>query len=153
MLREVTASDVPIFFEHQLDEEARHMAAFVAEDPTDRDAHDAHWARLQANGAVTTRAIIEDDAVAGSIASFDREGDREVTYWIGREFWGRGLATRALTAFLEVEPTRPLWARVVKDNAGSRRVLEKCGFALHGEDKGYAAGRGCEVEEFVLRLE
>src|ERR1700730_10727135 len=38
LLRDVMSSDLPIFFEQQLDSDANHMAAFTAKDPTDRDA-------------------------------------------------------------------------------------------------------------------
>jgi [ribosomal protein S5]-alanine N-acetyltransferase len=37
--------------------------------------------------------ILVDDEIAGSIASFVVEGDAEVTYWIRRDLWGRGIAT------------------------------------------------------------
>jgi len=77
--------------------------------------------------------------------------EREVGYWIGREFWGKGIATRALSQFLEIEKTRPLCAYVAKHNVGSRRVLEKCGFILTGEDK-YTNHAGDEVEEIILNL-
>jgi len=153
MLRPVIDSDLPVFFEQERDEEARRMAAFVPEDPNDREAFDAQWQRMRASDAILVRTIVVDSAVAGHIASFDRDGDREVTYWLGREFWGRGIATDALRALLDEDTVRPLYGRVVKDSIGSRRVLEKCGFAICGEDKGFADGRGAEVEEFVLRLD
>jgi RimJ/RimL family protein N-acetyltransferase len=76
----------------------------------------------------------------------------EVTYWIGREFWGRGIATAALAEFLKLQTTRPIFGRAAKDNVGSLRVLAKCGFVIIREDKGYAYARGEEVEEYVLRL-
>lgn len=47
---------------------------------------------------------------------------------------------------------RPLYARAVKDNIASIRVLEKCGFVLSGEDKGFSNARSKEVEEFILKL-
>lgn len=153
MLRPMTDSDLPTFFEYQCDETARHMAAFVPDDPNDRAAFDAHWAKIRASDAVLIRTIVAEDAVAGLIASFDRDGDHEVTYWLGQSFWGRGIATAALRAFLDEELTRPIFGRVVKDGASSRRVLEKCGFSVVGEDRGYAGGRGAEVEEFILRLD
>jgi RimJ/RimL family protein N-acetyltransferase len=153
VLRAVADSDLPVFFEHQRDEAARHMAAFVSEDGSDRGAFDAHWARIRDSDKVLVRTIVVEEKPVGHIASFDRDGDHEVTYWIGREHWGQGIATRALTAFLAEDAVRPMFGRVVKDGAASRRVLEKCGFRLHGEDKGYAAGRGAEVEEFILRLD
>jgi len=153
MLRPVTESDLPIFFEHCRDETARDMAAFVSEDPEDRAAFDAHWDRIRNSESVIVRTIVVDGEVVGHIASFDRDGDHEVTYWIGREYWGRGIATDALRAFLDEDPLRPVFGRVVKNNVGSRRVLEKCGFSISGEDRGYAAGRGEEVEEYILRLD
>ncbi len=92
--------------------------------------------------------------VVGHIASFDLEGHREVTYWIGREDWGRGIATRALEEFLlQLEATRPLYAHAASDNAASIRVLTKCGFLIVGEGRGFAHGRGEETDEVVLRLD
>ena len=89
----------------------------------------------------------------GHIASFDFQGNREITYWIGREDWGRGIATRALRAFLEVETGRPLHAQAASDNAGSIRVLTKCGFRIVGTGRGFAHGRNEETDEVVLRLD
>ena len=90
--------------------------------------------------------------VAGNVLMFPHAGQPEVGYWVGREFWGRGVATRALAEFLRLVARRPLHARVATDNAASLRVLEKCGFASTGRDRGFAHGRGTEVEEYVLRL-
>ncbi len=150
-LREVLPSDLPIFFEQEREPEARRMAAFVSKDP-DRLAFDAHWKKILGMPSVTVRTIVQDGAVAGHVASFLRGSDREVTYWIARERWGQGVATQALKAFLEVDRTRPMHARVVKDNGASLRVLAKCGFRISAEDKGFAEGRGVEVEEYVLKL-
>jgi RimJ/RimL family protein N-acetyltransferase len=90
--------------------------------------------------------------VVGSIASFGSPGEREVTYWMAREHWGKGVATAALRQFLGLERTRPLHARAAKDNRGSIRVLEKCGFAICREERGFANARGQEIEEVVLVL-
>jgi RimJ/RimL family protein N-acetyltransferase len=91
----------------------------------------------------------------GHIASFDLEGHREVTYWIGREDWGRGIATRALQEFLLLEATRPLYARPASDNAASIRVLTKCGFliVIVSGGRGFAYGRNEGTDEVVLRLD
>jgi RimJ/RimL family protein N-acetyltransferase len=134
------------------DPEAVRMAAFTAKDPDDRAAFDAHWARILAADDGLIRTIVADGQVAGSVLSYQSEIGPEISYWLGREFWGQGIATAALTAFLEIQTTRPLYARAAKDNAGSLRVLAKCGFAVIGEDKGFANGRGEEVEEYILRL-
>ena len=151
-LREVLPSDLPIFFEYNRDPVAVRMAAFTSKDPDDRSAFDAHWARIMARDDVLNRAIEVDGRVAGSVASFVMEGETEVTYWLGREYWGRGIATAALDEFLKLQTIRPIYARAAKDNIGSLRVLQKCGFAIIGEDRGYANGRGEEIEEYVLAL-
>ena len=151
-LRDVTEADLPIFFQQQLDSEANEMAAFTAKDPADRDAFMAHWTRILVDDAITIKTILFNGQVAGHIASFKQFGETEVTYWVGREYWGQGIATGALGAFLDLVETRPLYARAAKDNAASLRVLQKCGFTVVGEDKDYAHARGQEVEEFVLKF-
>ena len=145
--------DLPLFFEFQLDPDANYMVAFTAKDPTDREAFTAHWKKILVLPTSINRTIVCDGQVVGSVASYVESGKPEVTYWIGRAHWGKGIATRALTVFLaQVNTTRPIYARVVKDNLGSRRVLEKCGFQVIGEAKGFAKARGEEVEELHLEL-
>jgi len=131
VLRAVTDADVAIFFGHQRDPEAVRMAAFPARD---RDAHMAHWASILADETLIARTIDVDGRVAGHIGSWQADGKRFVGYWIGREFWGRGIATRALAEFLGELTERPLHALVAPHNAGSIRVLEKCGFVRVAED-------------------
>ncbi len=139
-LREVEPGDLPLFFAHQRDADAAEMAAFPSRD---RAAFDAHWAKTLANPENMVRTIVVDSGVspesgeqiAGNVCSFTRDGKREVGYWIDRAYWGRGVATAALSAYLAVEQTRPLHAGVAKHNAASVRVLQKCGFTfLRGED-------------------
>ena len=77
------------------------------------------------------------------------DGDPELSYWLGKEFWGRGIATQALALFLDVVSVRPVYARVAKDNVGSIRVLEKNGFELKEQGKWYSNARGKEVDELV----
>ena len=151
-LRDVQESDLAVFFEHQLDPEANHMAAFTAKDPSDKGSFIAHWARILNDETTTNKMILLGREVVGHIASFEQFGEREASYWIGRQYWGRGLATQALTLFLADFTEHPLHARAVKDNIASIRVLEKCGFTICGEDKGFANARGEEVEEFILKL-
>jgi len=150
LLRDVTESDLPIFFEQQLDPDATEMAAFPARD---RNAFMAHWAKIMADDSVILKTILFDGQVAGNIVSFEMSGKREVGYWIGKEYWGKGIATKALAAFLDHIKTRPLYAHVAKSNVGSRRVLKKCGFTIVGEEKGFPDAHGEEVEEFTLKLE
>jgi RimJ/RimL family protein N-acetyltransferase len=153
VLREVRDEDLAVLFEQWADPVAEQMAAFTAPEHMDRDAFERRWSRIRADESTITRAIVVDGEVAGSIGSWGEAGEREVTYWIGRPYWGKGIATEALKAFLRVDPSRPLHARVAADNVASRRVLEKCGFRVVGTDRGFAGARSAEIEEFVLRLD
>lgn len=150
-LREVHDSDLPVFFRQMNDPEAVRMAAFTPKDPSDRDAFDAFWKRIRASDDVL-RTILADGDVIGSAAVYGEPGEREVTYWIDRAYWGRGIATAALRELLAQVPERPLYARAAADNQGSLRVLEKCGFRVSATARGYANGRGEEIEELVLTL-
>jgi RimJ/RimL family protein N-acetyltransferase len=154
LLRDVTEGDLPIFFNQQLDPAANRMAAFTAKDPADSAAFTAKWAKILGDKSSTNRTILFGGQVAGSIGAFVApwSGQREVTYWIGREFWGKGIATKALAVFLSAVTARPLYARAAKDNIASLRVLEKCGFTITGYERGFANARGEEVEEVVLEL-
>ncbi|MEU4745361.1 GNAT family N-acetyltransferase [Actinosynnema sp. NPDC023658] len=152
-LRSVEDSDLDALFEQMRDPESVRMAAFTAKDPDDREAFDAHMARLRASPDITLRAVTLDGDLVGSIGCFVVEGDTEITYWIDRSFWGRGVAGEALAQFLDVVGVRPLHARAASDNLASLRVLGKAGFTVVGTETSYAAGRDAEVEETVLRLD
>jgi RimJ/RimL family protein N-acetyltransferase len=152
-LREVRDEDLAVMFEQWADPVAAHMAAFTQPDRMDPDAFERRWTRLRADETVINRVIVVDGEVAGTIGSWGDPGEREVTYWIGRSHWGKGIATCALNAFLTVDPSRPLHARVAHDNVASRRVLEKCGFRFVATEQAFAHARSGEIEELVLRLE
>ncbi len=152
MLRNVFVEDLDTFYENQLDAKANRMAAFTAKNPADRVAFDAHWAKILSDLSITNRTILYEGRIAGSIARYLRDGKPEVTYWIGREFWGKGIATAALKALLEVHKARPIHAAAAKDNVASIRVLEKCGFTHCGESRGFANARGEEIDEALLVL-
>jgi RimJ/RimL family protein N-acetyltransferase len=134
LLRDVLDADLPIFFEQQNDSVANEMAAFQARD---RDAFMAHWAKIRLNERNRMQTILYNGQVAGNMLSFDMGDKREVGYWLGRDFWGKGIASQALREFLKQETTRPLYGYTVKHNIGSRRVLEKCGFEFIGEEEQY----------------
>jgi RimJ/RimL family protein N-acetyltransferase len=149
LLREVAESDLPIFFEHQRDPDAVRVAAVPARE---RDAFDAHWQRSLANESGTIRTVVDDGEVAGYVLAFDGDGRRLVGYWLGREFWGRGLATSALADFLELEAVRPLHATVEAGNLASIRVLEKCGFEIVRTTTVFDERLGAEIDEVLLEL-
>ncbi|MGW7267672.1 GNAT family N-acetyltransferase [Streptomyces sp. NPDC054842] len=150
-LRPVHDSDLPVFFRLSNDPESHRMAAFTVRDPADRERFDAHWRRVRASSAVV-RTVLADGDVVGSAAVYGEPGELEVTYWIDRAYWGRGIATAALRALIAAVPERPLHARAAADNAASVRVLEKCGFRETERTHGYAEARAEEIDEVVLVL-
>lgn len=133
-LRQVTRDDLPGLYAHQRDPEAYTMAGFT---PRDWDAFVLHWtSKVLAAPTGVVRAIELDGVLAGHVVTFDYDGVREVGYWIAREHWGRGVATRALRQLLALDPHRPLHAGIARHNHASARVLEKCGFVRVREDGG-----------------
>jgi RimJ/RimL family protein N-acetyltransferase len=151
-LTETKKEDLHAFFEFQLDKEANYLAAFTAKDPSDKTAYMEKYTKFLTDPTIHTRTIKVNGVIAGSVAKFVMEGDAEITYWIGRSFWGQGVATTALEAFLKMEQTRPIYGRVAFDNYGSQKVLEKCGFVKTGMDKGFANARQAEIEEYIYKL-
>ena len=132
VLRPTEEADLPVLFEHQADSEAAAMAAVASRE---WDAFVEHRRTTDADPATTRRTIVVDGEVVGGVGSWPAAPDeRDVGYWIGRGHWGRGIATEALRAFLEIDLSRPMFAHVAVHNAGSRRVLEKCGFAFVREE-------------------
>jgi RimJ/RimL family protein N-acetyltransferase len=152
-LRPVDDSDLDALFEQQRDAASVWMAAFTVRDPTDRGAFDAHMSRLRGSPDILLRAVTCDGRLVGSIGSFVLEGDTEITYWIDRSAWGRGIASRALALLLDLVAVRPLHARAASDNTGSLRVLQKAGFRVVGTETSYANARSTEIEETILRLD
>lgn len=129
------------------------MAAFTRSDPADRAAFDAHYQRVRSDPSNTNLAIEEDGALAGMIASFTVEGDRELTYWIDPARWGRGIASEAVQIFIAREGQRPLFARAAAHNLGSSKVLLRNGFVKIGEETSWADGVGEHVLEYIYRLD
>jgi RimJ/RimL family protein N-acetyltransferase len=147
VLRDVVEEDLPVFFEHQNDPEAIRMAVWA---PRERDAFFEHWRGILRGEDLVAKTIVSGDEVAGNITSWPRDGKRYVGYWVGREFWGQGLATKALAELVQ-ELDRPLYAEVAATNIGSIRVLEKCGFEVVGSETEQDEMFG-ELELFVMRL-
>lgn len=148
-LRPVVADDLPVFFAHQADPESARMAAFPSRDHA---AFMAHWTtNILGHPTNASRTILADGQVVGNICAWTAGGVRFLGYWIGREHWGRGLASAALAQFLQSETTRPLAAQVVEHNLGSIRVLEKSGFQRTGEDS-FTLPDGTPVRELTYTL-
>ncbi len=157
-LRPLVNGDLDEIFRMMQDEESVRMAAFTAEDPTDRAAFDRHMTRIMEDPEIIPFAIIADSELVGSITAFPAEGwipaksIPEVSFWIDRDHWGQGIATRALSEML-VRLSRPVVARTAADNMASLRLLERLGFLQVRTERDYAAGRGEDVDEVLLQLD
>lgn len=151
-LRDTIESDLPTFFVQQQDPQANHMAAFTSRDPANRLDFDTHWAKIMNDDTVIPKTILYNGEIAGNIAKFIMFGQPEIGYWIGKEFWGKGIATQALTAFLKIVTIRPLYAATAKDNTASLRVLQKCDFVITGYGRAFAEARHQEIDEAYLEL-
>ena len=130
-IRETLESDWPILFENQRDPVSSAMAGVPARE---WDAFIAHQRKISADETGLRQTILYNGQIAGDLVSFLHDGRREVGYRIGQEYWGKGIATRALALFLDVERRRPLYGWVLAQNIGSQRVLAKCGFTVIGEE-------------------
>jgi len=157
-LRPAVVEDIELFFRLQQDREAVWMAAFTSAELDDRVAFEGRWRRILTEPDVTVFTVLDASGrggprAVGQVLSFVVEGQPEVSYWIDRGHWGRGVATDALRLLLDRVEVRPVYARAAQDNAGSLAVLRHNGFTVIGEDMGPAAARGEMVKEYVLRLD
>lgn len=145
VLRDVIDADLPTLFEHQRDPEAVRMAAVPART---REQFESHWTRLRSDPTVNLKAVVVDGEVAGHVVRFLKDGEPQVGYALGREHWGRGIATAAFSRFLSEHVTeRPVYARAAAHNGASLRILDKCGFAEISREPGAGA------EAVLLRLD
>ncbi len=142
-----------MIFEWMRDPVSVRMAAFTTENPDDRERFDRWFAGIRARPDVILKAITLSGTLVGTISTFLIEGDREVTYWLDRAVWGRGIAGRALEEMLRLDTTRPLAGRAASANVASVKVLLRTGFTETGRDVGFAAGMQAEIEETILRLD
>lgn len=144
-LRAVQPADLPVFFEHQCDSEAADMVGFV---PRARSAFDEHWSKIIAEPSFIVRTVEADGEVAGYVSAFPRDNRSEIAYWLGREYWGRGIGKAAVEAFLRLHRERPVFGTVAVRNIGSLAILRRCGFEFHTENTGPDG-----VREHILRLD
>ncbi|MFB7557223.1 GNAT family N-acetyltransferase [Streptomyces brevispora] len=152
-LRPLTEDDIPALFEIQLDESAQHLAAFTdTRTARDAEAFGKKYRKILADDAIVNRVIEIHGEVVGSVATFPIEGDTELTYWIRKDWWGRGVATAAVAALLDEVTERPIHARAVEDNSGSVRVLERNAFVRIGSEDSFAPGRQATVTELIFKL-
>lgn len=151
-LRDLDDDDLDAVFEMLRDPAAVEMAAFTRADVSDRTSFDEWIEPRRAAPDVSLHVVTERGGFAGIVAAFPVEGDREVTCWLARHAWGRGVATQALRLLLSREPIRPLFARVAAHNAAAIAVLRRCDFTEVSRDESFAPRLGRDVEEVVYTL-
>jgi len=151
-LREVQSSDLESFFEHQQDPEAMEMAAFTAKNPADRGVFNYHWSLMLKDPETFIRTIEVDGEVAGNIVAYPYEDAYEISFWTDKKYWEQGITTSAVDAFLAEFIKRPLRARVVTDNVGSKKILDRRGFVVIGENEDFANARAAVVKEYIMEL-
>lgn len=149
VLRRILASDLPQMYEMQLDEESNRIAGTI---PRTADVFESHWINALSDPSVTARAILLGDEFAGVISCFWLDGEANIGYWIGRDHWGKGVATRALKLFLVEVKIRPLYATAATDNTASLKVLRKCGFVIRRTQHSPRSERFLEREVAILML-
>lgn len=151
-LRQTEVEDLNYFFQFQQDKESCYLAAFTSENQADKAAFLSKHTKLLNEPTVNNQTILVNNTIVGSIAKFLMEGQAEITYWLDKNYWGQGIASKALKNFLNQEKTRPIYGRVAFDNFGSQKILKKCGFIKIGTDRGFANARQAEIEEFIYKL-
>lgn len=151
-LRKSKEEDLPIFFDHQADEEAIFMAAFTSKDPFDKEAYLIKWKKLLNAAEINSQTILIGEKVVGCVVKYIMEEQAEITYALDKAYWGKGITSEAVSMFLKLEKTRPVNAHVSFDNVASQKVLEKNGFLKTQEAMFFANGRGEEIKEFIYKL-
>lgn len=151
-LSKTVEKDLNYLFQFHLDKDANYLAAFTPEDRNNKITYIEKYSKFLFDPTINMRTIKVGDKIAGSILKFVMEGEAEITYWIDKNFWGRGIATTALKNFLSIEKTRPIFGRVAFDNLGYQKVLENCGFLKIGWNIDFANARQKKIEEFIYKL-
>jgi RimJ/RimL family protein N-acetyltransferase len=129
-LRDVHDADLAVFFAQEQDPEATRRSRFP---PRERERFMTHWkTEILDEPTVFVQTVTVDGTPAGHIVAWWAGDRRFIGYWLGQEYWGRGVGTAALTQFLLLETTRPLYADPYAGNTGSVRLLDKCGFEREG---------------------
>lgn len=151
-IRTTCVADLATLFEFQLDSAAQYLAAFMPKNALDKEAYIDKYTRFLSDPTIFMQTIWAGETIVGSIAKYETEGHAEITYWIDRKYWVKGVASTALELFLVLEATRPIYGRTAFDNIGSQKVLERCGFKKIGTDRGFASARQMEIEEYIYLL-
>jgi len=137
ILRPLARTDAPRIQEIGTDE----VFQQVPEIPTPFDAETWVDSKFESAPPEIGHVVVEkhSEDIIGYCQVAHGVGDKDyyldIGYWLGRDYWGKGYATEAVRLVLSFVAHNkwtkyPMFAMVSPDNAASRRVLEKCGFAL-----------------------
>ena len=102
-------------------------------------------------------AIVLDGSAVGTIGlKLRTDVDRvaaEMGYWLGEEYWGRGILTEVVRAFtpwaLQAFKLTRLEAIVFVGNEASARVLEKTGYQLEATMRRSAIKAGKTIDRWL----
>ena len=151
-LRPVLASDIDLFFEHHLELRPMPTGASAADLASRKATFVDRWEQMLSDERVLARTILWKGAVAGYVAYLIQRDKPSISCWLGRDYWGKGLATQGVRGFLDLIEQRPVYARVAFDNLAAMQVLRHTGFAIVGHDSFFSEAHGYEIDEIILAL-
>jgi len=87
----------------------------------------------------------------------DKSSSVEISYWLGKNYWGQGYAFEAASAIIPVifdnYSINTIIAGHATDNPGSERIIDKLGFQLIGETMYYSLARDVDVPCLLYKLD
>lgn len=128
--------------------------------PTDAERFCRLRARRIEDGPITF-ALTLHSSLIGMIEAVFKPGQSPgpvyaLAYWIGQPYWGKGLMSEAVRAFVthvfQIDNARLIVSAVLKENAASLRIQEKLGFVRDEEKLIHSRPRGVEVPLITTKL-
>ena len=128
---------------------------------TEQDARDYICTMLSSDEKSTfAYAITIDDRTVGSIGAFRQSNihrqTAELGYYLAEEYWGRGIMTETIRQLcgivFDTTDILRIYAEPFAYNTGSRRALEKAGFAFEGLMKNNAVKNGKVLDMALYSL-
>jgi RimJ/RimL family protein N-acetyltransferase len=152
ILREFTLADAPEFFSLNADPEVMRYTGDKPF-PSIRDAEDLitgyHCYRTDGYGRWTVVRSVDGAVLGWCGLRKQASGDVDLGYRLHRTFWGQGYATEAALVSVRIGfeqfKLAQIIGRVARGNAGSIRVLEKCGLRYWKE-----AGAECDIKDAMI---
>lgn len=138
-------------FQIPLDKDGGYIAAFIPDNPSDKNAYLAKHTKLLNASSINQHTIWLSDTIVGSISRFIMEEQAEITYWIDKRFWGRCIATQALQIFLLLD-RRDLSSAVQHMIIQARKSIREMWAHTNRLNINYANARHAEIEELIYKL-